>query len=242
MTINTQGTELFALDPANNTVIDVGCFTSLDGIDTAIAQMDVTCTKSKVREYEAGLAEPGSASFGLNIDPKNPDHLRLHQLKKAGTKLKWVVGWSDGYNFDTETGIQPLVGAEGSLAGIVLNSAGSGYTTAPTVAITGGGGTGATATAQIADGKVTGFTITNPGAGYITVPTVALTGGSGTGASARALVNDSVDFDLPNTRTWLTFEGYMNAFPFTFALGDVVKSNVGIQVSGEIELIAKTSV
>ncbi|UVM07058.1 phage tail tube protein [Pseudomonas laurylsulfatiphila] len=241
MTINTQGTELFALDPADNSVIDVGCFTSLDGIDTAIAQIDVTCTKSKAREYEAGLAEPGSASFGLNIDPKNPSHLRLHQLKKAGTKLKWVVGWSDGYNFDTETGIPPLVGAEGSLAGIVLNSAGTGYTTAPTVAITGGGGTGATATAQIADGKVTGFTITNAGSGYTTAPTVALTGGSGTGASARALVNESADFDLPNTRTWLTFEGYMNAFPFTFGLGDVVKSNVGIQVSGEIELIVKTS-
>lgn len=239
--MNTQGTELFALDPADNSIIDVGCFTSLDGIDTTIAQVDVTCTKSRAREYEAGLAEPGSASFGLNIDPKNPAHLRLHQLKKAGTKLKWVVGWSDGYNFDTEEGVAPLVGAEGSLAALVLNSAGADYTTAPVVAITGGGGTGATATAQIADGKVTGFTITDAGSGYTTAPTVELTGGDGTGASARALVNEGADFELPGTRTWLTFGGYMNAFPFTFGLGDVVKSNVGIQVSGEIELIAKTA-
>ncbi|MDD1966946.1 phage tail protein [Pseudomonas putida] len=241
MTIDTQGTELFALDPTDNSVIDVGCFTSLDGIDTSIAQVDVTCTKSKARKYKAGLAEPGSASFGLNIDPANPAHLRLHQLKKAGLTLKWVVGWSDGFDFDEEKGIPPLVGAAGALAAVVLNSAGTGYTTAPTVAIAGGGGSGATATAQIADGKVTGFTITNAGAGYTSTPTVTLTGGSGTGASARAIVNDSVDFDLPNTRTWLTFEGYMNAFPFTFGLGDVVKSSVGIQVSGEIELIAKTA-
>lgn len=241
MTIKTQGTELFALDPADNSIIDVGCFTSLDGIDTSIAQIDVTCTKSRAREYEAGLAEPGSASFGLNIDPKNPAHLRLHQLKKAGTKLKWVVGWSDGYDFDKEQGIPPLVGAAGSLAALVLGSAGSGYTTAPTVAITGGGGTGAAATAQIADGKVTGFAITSAGSGYTSAPTVALTGGSGTGATASAIVNDSVDFDLPNTRTWLTFEGYMNSFPFTFGLGDVVKSTVGIQVSGDPELVPKTA-
>jgi len=241
LTINTQGTELFALDPADNSVIDVGCFTSLDGIDTSIAQVDVTCTKSKAREYEAGLAEPGSATFGLNIDPKNPDHLRLHQLKKSGTKLKWAVGWSDGFDFDADQGIAPLVGVAGALGAVVLSSAGTGYTTAPTVAITGGGGSGATATAQIADGKITGFTITNAGTGYTSAPTVALTGGSGTGGAARAVVNDSADFDLPTTRTWLTFDGYMNAFPFTFGLGDVVKSNVGIQVSGEIELIPKTA-
>lgn len=241
MTINVQGTELFAIDPADNTVLNVGCFTTLDGIDTSVAQVDVTCTTSKGREYEAGLAEPGSASFGLNIDPKNPIHLRLHQLKTAGTKLKWVVGWSDGYNFDTEEGIQPLIGTPGALAALVLNSAGTGYTTAPTVAITGGGGSGATATAQVANGKVTGFTITDPGTGYTSAPTVALTGGAGTGATARAVVEDDIDFDLPNTRTWLTFEGYMNSFPFSFGLGDVVKSTVGIQVSGEPVLIAKTS-
>jgi len=241
LTINTQGTELFALDPADNSILDVGCFTSLDGIDTSIAQIDVTCTKSKAREYEAGLAEPGSASFGLNIDPQSPGHLRLHELKKAGTKLKWAVGWSDGFNFDTGTGIPPLVGTPGALAALVLNSAGTGYTTAPTVAITGGGGTGATATAQVSAGKVTGFTITNPGTGYTSAPTVALTGGAGTGATARAVVEDEIDFDLPTTRTWLTFEGYMNSFPFTFGLGDVVKSTVGIQVSGDPVLVPKSA-
>jgi hypothetical protein len=237
LTIKTQGTDLYAIDPADNSIIVVGCFTSLDGIDTSIAQIDTTCMNSKAREYEAGLAEPGSASFGLNIDPQNPAHLRLHQLKTAGTKLLWAVGWSDGRINDE--GIPPLVGAEGALSALVLNSAGSGYTTAPTVAITGGGGTGATATAQIANGKVTGFTLTNEGSGYTSVPTVALTGGTGTGASARAVVAEGVDFDLPTTRTWLTFEGYMNSFPFTFGLGDVVKSTVGIQVSGDPVLVPK---
>lgn len=44
-------------------------------------------------------------------------------------------------------------------------------------------------------------------------------------------------FVLPDTRTWITFEGYMNAFPFSFAQNTQVVSNIGIQVSGEPEWI-----
>ena len=61
---------------------------------------------------------------------------------------------------------------------------GVGYTSAPTVTISGGGGTGATATAVIANGRVTGITVTAPGSGYTTDPTVAITGGGGSGATA----------------------------------------------------------
>ena len=61
---------------------------------------------------------------------------------------------------------------------------GSGYIGAPLVIITGGGGTGATAIANMVDDgtgsgtfKVAGFTITNPGVGYTSTPTYTLTGG-----------------------------------------------------------------
>ena len=51
----------------------------------------------------------------------------------------------------------------------------SGYTTAPTVTFSGGGGTGASATATIdASGQVTGITITNGGSGYTSAPTVTI--------------------------------------------------------------------
>ncbi|MCQ9186193.1 hypothetical protein KMT30_45610, partial [Streptomyces sp. IBSBF 2953] len=53
------------------------------------------------------------------------------------------------------------------------------------------------------------------------------------------VVGSEIDFDLPNTRTWITFEGYMNSFPFSFALNDVVKSTVGIQVSGDPVFVPK---
>lgn len=73
----------------------------------------------------------------------------------------------------------------GGVTAITVGAGGTGYTSAPTVAIT-GGGTGATATAIVAGGVVTGVTITNHGTGYTTAPTVALTGGGGTGATATA--------------------------------------------------------
>lgn len=65
---------------------------------------------------------------------------------------------------------------------------GSGYTSAPTVAFSGGGGTGAAATAVVTNGRVTSLTITNGGTGYTTAPTIAFTGGGGTGAAATAVL------------------------------------------------------
>ena len=70
---------------------------------------------------------------------------------------------------------------------INITNGGSAYATAPTVALTGGGGTGATAIATISGGQVTGITITNGGSGYTSAPTVAFSGGGGTGAAATAI-------------------------------------------------------
>ncbi|MBF0485087.1 MAG: fibronectin type III domain-containing protein, partial [Candidatus Omnitrophica bacterium] len=54
---------------------------------------------------------------------------------------------------------------------------------------TGGGGTGAAATAAVnAGGAVTGVTVTNPGSGYVTAPFVNIADATGTGALATATV------------------------------------------------------
>lgn len=65
---------------------------------------------------------------------------------------------------------------------ITIQSAGSGYTEAPTVTIT-GDGSGATATAKIVNGKVSSVTIVDRGTDY-TRATVSFTSDSGNGASA----------------------------------------------------------
>ncbi len=53
-------------------------------------------------------------------------------------------------------------------------SGGAGYTMAPTVTFSGGGGTGAAGTAVLTNGIVTGVTITNGGSGYTSAPTVTV--------------------------------------------------------------------
>lgn len=155
MAIKTQGTDLYCINPADDSIITVGCVTSIDGIDTSIDQIDTTCLADMARTYLAGLATPGAATFEINTDPGDSTHVLLHQLKTAGTSLKWAVGWSEA----------PL-----------------------------------------------------------TVPTGVDTDG---------------DFILPVTRSWIVFEGYMNSFPFGFAQNDVVKSSIGIQISGEPVLVPK---
>lgn len=153
MAKKTQGTDLYVIDPADDSIINVGCVTSIDGIDTTVEQVETTCLSEQARSYIAGLATPGTATFGINTDPEDESHVRLHQLKIAGTTLQWAIGWSE-----------------------------------------------------------------SPG----TPPTGVTSGG---------------DFILPTTRSWLTFEGFMNSYPFSFAQNSVVQSTVGIQVSGEPVLI-----
>lgn len=138
---------LYAIDPADDSVLTVGCVTSIDGIDTTLDQIETTCLSSAARTYVSGLATPGAATFTINFDPADASHVRLHEIKVAGTTLEWALGFSDG--------------------------------TAP--------------------------------------PTIDSNG----------------NFTLPATRSWISFDGFMNSYPFSFALNAVVTSTVGIQISGE---------
>lgn len=70
-----------------------------------------------------------------------------------------------------------------------ISAAGSGYTTAPSVSFSGGGGTGAAGTALIgSDGTIIGVEITNHGSGYTSAPSVSFSGGGGAGAAGAAVV------------------------------------------------------
>lgn len=77
------------------------------------------------------------------------------------------------------------VGGDGVVS-YTVTAGGSGYTSAPTVAIT-GDGTGATATATVAGGAVTAVNVVTKGSGYTTA-TVGFSGGGGTGATADAVL------------------------------------------------------
>ena len=58
---------------------------------------------------------------------------------------------------------------------VTITNAGTGYNNPPTISFTGGGGTGAEATAAVFSGAITSITITNKGSGYTSAPTVTIT-------------------------------------------------------------------
>lgn len=239
MSILTQGTKIFALVPSliggsAYGVLPIDCATAFNPGGAPADQIDDTCLEDLVRKSKKGLRTPGQASLTILADPRNASHIRLHQLSEADgdTAVKWAVGWSDG------TAV-PTISAAGSVDSITVSAGGTGYTSAPTVALTGGGGTGATAIATVAGGVITGVTVTAPGSGYTTAPTVAFTG-AGTGAAAVATVDDEPDFVLSNTRTWFVFEGYVADFPFDFAGNANVSTAVSIQRSGGSAWIPKS--
>jgi len=82
---------------------------------------------------------------------------------------------------------------DGRLTQIILDDGGSGYTSAPTIGFTGGGGSSASAAAEIGGGAVTKIYIQNPGIDYTSAPTVTFTGGAGTGAKATAIADSWAD-------------------------------------------------
>lgn len=78
--------------------------------------------------------------------------------------------------------------ASTGLSSVAVSVGGIGYTTAPTVAFSGGGGSGASAHSVVVDGVVTSIVIDNPGEKFTSAPTVTLSGGGGSGAVALASI------------------------------------------------------
>ncbi len=152
MSVLTQGTQIFFIDPEFDSsgagVREVECATTFTPGGNPADQIEDTCLSATTRSYKPGLRTPGQATLGLNADPENESHVRLHELSETDPSptLKWAVGWADGTD----------------------------------------------------------------------VPTLDSNG----------------DFELPTTRTWFIFEGYVSDFPFDFAANTVVTTQATIQRSG----------
>lgn len=119
---------------------------------------------------------------------------------ETGAPVNWAI---TSYSWSTQPAVSPgqadLIsgsGAVGSILTVLLDTAGFGYFTAPSVLFT-GGGVGASATATVANGVVTGLVLVTSGSGYttggltISAPPASVTataGGTATGGAVDALV------------------------------------------------------
>lgn len=96
MSIKTQGTQIYFIDPADDSVVKVGCPTGADISGRSKEDIDDTCLEADDRTFKAGLRNPGSFAMPINIDPADATHVRLIELDESGDSLKWAVGLSDG--------------------------------------------------------------------------------------------------------------------------------------------------
>lgn len=149
-----------------------------------------------VNDYVVGFQEDGSAQY-YNITTDT-----FGNIAAAGTFSSAGVNVTQWNNermliIDPDKGYSTWDGNSvitiGSVGLIGITNGGSGYTTAPTVTISGpdqAGGVQANATATITSGAVSFVSIDNAGTGYTNSAnlTVSFSGGGGSGATAKASI------------------------------------------------------
>ncbi len=88
------------------------------------------------------------------------------------------------------------------MTSIIVTNVGSGYTSAPTIGFTGGGGTGVTDTSVLGTNvtftvvltptPVASCSVTSAGSDFTSVPVVAFSGGGGSGEAVTVVLRTSI--------------------------------------------------
>ena len=137
-------------------------------------------TKKSTFAKPAGYEVSGKTlvAYDITLGDDYPDIGRYDEATIDGSNVVLDGNWSRRINQVTVT------------------NAGSGYTSAPTVTFSGGGGTGAAATCTInSSGQVDSYTITDNGYNYTSAPTITVSAPpSGTTATATCTIDS--DFTL----------------------------------------------
>ncbi len=155
----------------------------------AVAALEVTTPAYDLTTLEA-VWKKDSATGKRGVFEVSQDQIIIPQAA-YNSAYEWAVLDNMDQYIQQQDWSKTLI--NGPLPGIRLTSPGAGYTEVPIVSITGGGGTGAAATATITPSFVNAVTLTAGGSGYTSAPTVVFSGGGGTGAAAVASFTRVVD-------------------------------------------------
>jgi hypothetical protein len=165
----------------------VSAYDAVDNTNSAVTDFDLT------PEYN-NVSKRIESNRSLIID----NTLVFENLDTANYPRKF---WKDNFGYNVKE--------------IKIANPGSGYTFPPTVTISGGSGTGATAQAYIGGGQVTKIEVTNAGSGYISQPTITIDGSqidTGVSASASVVLGDGV---VRSTRVAIKFDRIKGSYLFT---------------------------
>jgi hypothetical protein len=196
----TNGAKVFGTSPTSNPPAHY------NAPPVTAAQKNMMYPGKWRREYETTL--PKSQT-------QTPENVVL--MRYADVLLMHAEAENEINNGPTQIAIDDLNairsrGWSSGIASIAVTKAGTGYTSAPIITITGGGGSGAIAAATLTSGTITAISLVKDtilalpsaayptpstltgapffeGKGYTSVPTITITGGGGTGATATATIN-----------------------------------------------------
>ena len=120
--------------------------------------------------------------------------------------------------------------SSGFVSSITITNPGLGFTSIPTVTIS--GNNGATAFANISNGKLSSINVTNAGSGYTQAPTVTISGGGGSGALAQANLSSYNFLNTQNAGFDSSYIEYLR-----YALARLMCSEYGILFNPESEKV-----
>lgn len=96
MAIRTKGTHLYVIDPTDNSVVRIGCVTSIDGISAPRQTITNQCLEDDEVTSDPGPTEPGQASFEIKFDTATDSHMTVYELWKDSVVTQIAVGLGDG--------------------------------------------------------------------------------------------------------------------------------------------------
>jgi len=140
----------------------------------------VTLDSNGVYSFQFGSAGTSNKQVTETIGTTAGTTLVYSKALANSSVVNNSITVTDGTNSWSQSVGNPGAGATatantivGFVIGATITNGGSGYTSAPTVTIS-GNGTGAAATATLTDGVVTGINITSAGSGYTTGATITI--------------------------------------------------------------------
>lgn len=95
MAIKTQGTQVYFIDPADDSVVEVTGVTNFNPGGAPFDEIETTSLTDTDKTYLPGLRSPTEATIELNFDPTDASHVRIFELFAVGTVVDWAAGWSD---------------------------------------------------------------------------------------------------------------------------------------------------
>lgn len=117
-------------------------------------------------------------------------------MKAISKFLVWValaVFFTNSHAIAQTTATATAVLFNGFVVGVNVTGGGSGYSFAPSVAFTGGGGSGAGAYSTVSNGVVVSITVTNAGGGYTNAPQVIIAAPSTTPFASSLVLDLPID-------------------------------------------------